>query len=112
MIGIPPAVLALIIGMLIGSAAPILIAAYHRLIRWVFAKTGVTLPDNAAIDAGIVAIMKALIPELIAEIATGKLDPQRLVQIILAAVGKTNPAAATTLKEHLTAGGVLTKGTG
>lgn len=91
--GIPISLLLVLAGFLAGASAPFLIAAYHRLIKFVYAKTGVTLPDNPAIDADIEAVVKALLPLLLSEAVSGKLDPQALIKAIEDAVKAANPAA-------------------
>jgi hypothetical protein len=75
-------VLIFAVAILAGLAAPLLVAAYHRFVVYCFKKTGVALPDNAAVDSQIVAVTKALLPELLREALARKLDPVALEKII------------------------------
>lgn len=91
-LGIPPAILMLLVGLLAGASAPFLVAAYQKLCVFVFKKTGVQLPDNAAIDADIPLVVKALAPILFQAVVTGHLDAGaalKAVQDAIAAAGGT-----------------------
>jgi hypothetical protein len=71
-----------------GLAAPLLVGAYHRFCVYVFRKTGTHLPDSPQVDADIVAVTKALLPELLAEAIARKIDPAALEAAVEAALAR------------------------
>lgn len=99
---IPIPLLVTIAAFLAGAiGAPILIPAYHRLIIWVYRRTGLMLPDNPVIEGDIVAVFKALVPLLLEQALAGKLDPQALIKAIEDAIAAAPPAKAPALRDLL-----------